>query len=185
MLLICHLKIGIIRRVYSYAITWSFSVPLYKKSKKPQNSFLIKLFFRSIFVKTPECSGCSFWRCSYLPSLGLLFASMVSPAPSRSARLESLLVNKPKTPLLPPEIQQVSSPRAHGCLCFQEARAGAQLNFRETHYKLCLALRAGSEAVNKNQTEGQAVSSWNGFKVISAHMKTTILKVQMYRFTKH
>lgn len=153
MLLICHLKTVTIRCVNNYAITWSFSVTIiYQKSKSIRDNSKLLFYscsFRSILVKTSTCSDRSFWRCSYLPWLWLLFASMVSPDPLQSARPESLLVNKPETTLLPPEIQQVSSPRAHCCFCFQEARHEHR-STTERHM-LCLATQEGSEAVNKKQ----------------------------------
>lgn len=144
MLLICHLKTAIIRHVHNYAIAWSFSVTImYQKSKSRHNNSKLLFYscsFRPICVKTSACSDCSFWRCSYLPWLWLLFASMVSPAPLQSARPESSLVSKPDTTLLPPDIQQVSSPRAHCCFCFREA----QFNFWEMHALLSYPWRLWS-----------------------------------------
>lgn len=73
---------------------------------------------------------------------------MVSPAPLQSARLESLLINKPKTPAASSRNPTGFITKSSWHFCFQEAQARTQFNFREM---LCLATHEGSEAINKKQ----------------------------------
>lgn len=120
------------------------------KAHSPPQTPLWQLLLKSISVKISKClKVLRLWYCcsSYLPSLWLLSAWMVSPAPLQSARLESLLVNRPEAPAASPRNPTGFTSASSLHVCFQETQDEHSSTPEE--YMLCLALPAGSEATSK------------------------------------
>lgn len=144
---------------------WSFpDTGIEREVKAHMNSGCWPLLLSSALIKASECLsvpgsavGSADGR-SYLPWLWLSSAWTVSPAPLQAARLESLLVNKPKAPAASTRDPTGFIIRSLTHFCCPPLQH--KLSWASEQRTLCLAtIKLGSSEQRTSQ-EPPALSSW-------------------------